>query len=177
MLSYDRGQGWEWSGTGGDRWQAFLFSWDAPHNLGDRILSTAGATGHLPEMCFTRAGMQLRQVYGRRWYHASGVPLVFKVYEFADRNVPIFVFACTWERGVEQRVEESFQIGGMASTKRAIQETYLRFRAGDRGIQDEVRVFKLGVWGPRTIGEAEVAFQQQLNQLVSPAAPGANARR
>ena len=168
MLNYDLGLGWEWQGGGAERWQAFSFSWNKPKTLAREITCTAAATGHQPELCFTKAGMQLRQMYGRKRYVANGVPLVFKVYEFADRNIPIFVFACTWERNAEQTTSEEEQLKGDPSTGHGIRQAIHQLVRGERGITDEVRVFKLGVWGPRTIGEAEASFQQQLNLLVQP---------
>ena len=95
------------------------------------------------------------------------------VYEFADRNIPIFVFACTWERNAEQTTSEEEELHGDPSTGRGIRQAIHQFVRGERGITDEVRVFKLGVWGPRTIGEAEASFQQQLNLLVQPMGAGA----
>ena len=166
MLNYDRGGGWEWQGGGGERWQAFHFTWDAPKTLMRRIACGSAATGHDPELCFTAAGMQLRKNHGKRRYVVNGVPLVFKEYEFVDRNVPIFVFSCIWERNAEQTTAEALEISGAPSTGRGLREAAARFKAGDRGITDEVRVFKLGVWGPRTIGEAETALQQQISALV-----------
>ncbi|MEY4387569.1 MAG: hypothetical protein RLY20_2852, partial [Verrucomicrobiota bacterium] len=167
MLSYDSGEGWEWQAGGGERWQAFYFVWDAPKSLAREITTTSAALGHQPEICFTRAGMQLRQVYGRKRYSANGIPLVFKVYEFMDRNVPIFVFACTWERNAEQAISDK-QLTGDPGTLNGIRQAIKLFMRGDRGVADEVRVLKFGVWGPRTIAEAEAAFQQQLDLLIFP---------
>jgi len=168
MLDYDIGSGWEWQGGGAERWQAFYFSWDKPKTLARRITCTHQALVHQPEICFTRAGMQVRQLYGKKRYLANGVPLVFKVYEFADRNIPIFVFACTWQANAIQLTTTEEKVQGDASTSRGIREAVYRYVHAERGVTDEVRVFKLGVWGPRTIGEAEASFQQQLNQLVQP---------
>lgn len=171
MLDYDRGSGWEWQGGGAERWQAFYFVWDEPKTLAREIACNSAATGHQPELCFTRAGMQLRQMFGRRRYVANGVPLVFKVYEFADRNIPIYVFSCTWERNAQQSTSDEEQLRGGPSTAHGIRQAIHQFTRGERGITDEVRVLKFGVWGPRTIGEAEASFQQQLNLLVQPANP------
>ena len=168
MLDYDRGSGWEWQGGGAERWQAFYFNWDKPKTLGRRIACTQQALVHQPEICFTRAGMQLHQLYGKKRYVANGVPLVFKVYEFADRNIPIFVFACTWQGNAIQLTTSEETVQGDASTSRGFREAVYRFVHAERGVTEEVRVFKLGVWGPRTIGEAEASFQQQLNLLVQP---------
>ena len=168
MLDYDRGSGWEWQGGGAERWQAFYFVWDEPKSLAREIACSTAATGHQPELCFTRAGMQLRQIYGKRRYMAGGVPLVFKVYEFADRNIPIYVFSCTWERNAPQSTSEEEQFKDNPSTIHGFRQAFHQFVHGERGITDEVRVFKLGVWGPRTIGEAEASFQQQINFLVQP---------
>jgi hypothetical protein len=57
-----------------------------------------------------------------------------------------------------------------ASSLHDISRAVEQLRRGERGVTDEVRVLKFGVWGPRTIGEAEAAFQQQLNQMIQPAA-------
>jgi exosortase len=169
LLAYDHGEGWE-TQDGPERWQGFYFRWDAPRSLGRRIICNEQVLGHQPEVCFTAAGMQVRQIYGPRRYTANGVPLVFKVYEFTDRNVPIFVFSCTWERGVEQRLDEGPRIEGEASTARGFREARLRLARGERGVVDEARVLKLGVWGPRTLAEAEAALLRQLERLIRPAA-------
>lgn len=170
LLAYDYGEGWE-TQDGPERWQGFYFRWDAPRSLGRRIICNEQVLGHQPEVCFTAAGMQVRQIYGHRRYTANGVPLVFKVYEFTDRNVPIFVFSCTWERGVEQRLDDGLRVEGEASTARGLREARLRLARGDRGVVDEARVLKLGVWGPRTLAEAEAALLRQLERLIRPAAP------
>ena len=125
---------------------------------------------HPPEVCFTAAGMELRQIYGKKQYIANGVPLVFKVYEFVDRNMPVFVFSCTWEKNVGQSLMEEGRTASDISTLGGMRMAIQKYAQGDRGITDEVRVLKLGVWGPRTIGEAEAAFQQQLNFLIRPKA-------
>jgi len=171
MLAYDHGEGWE-TQAGPERWQGFYFRWNAPRTLGRRIVCNTQVLGHQPEVCFTAAGMQVRQIYGHRQYVANGVPLVFKVYEFNDRNVPIFVFSCTWERGVEQALAEGLRIEGEATTGRGVREARLRLARGDRGVVDEARVLKLGVWGPRTLAEAEAALQHQLELLIRPGQAG-----
>lgn len=167
LLGYDRGAGWEWQGGGAERWQAFYFTWDKPHSLAREIACTSGATVHTPELCFTLAGMQLQHVFAKKIYQANGLQLVFKSYEFNDRGMPIFVFDCLWQRNVAQSVAEE-QLSGPPSTGRGIRQAFNRFKRGERGVTDEVRVLKFGVWGPRSLGEAEVAFQQQLNLLVAP---------
>jgi len=165
-LGYDRGDGREWRGGGGERWQAFYFVWDEPKTLSRRVACMVGALGHDPALCFTRAGMQLRQTCGKKRYVANGVPLVFEEYEFADRNVPIFVFSCAWERNEPLSSANELRTEGVNFSKDGLRELFSRLARGKRGVTDEVRVFKLGVWGPRTIDEAEAAFQQQLNLLV-----------
>ena len=169
VLKYDSAVGWEWQGGGFERWQAFYFVWDKPTTIARRIACISGAFGHQPEVCFTRAGMQLRRVYGNRRYQANGVDLVFSIYEFVDRNVPIFVFASTWERNAPLASAAEMNIEMVNFSGVGVRGVLDRIKMRERGVTDEVRVFKLGVWGPRTIGEAEAAFQQQLNSLVRPA--------
>jgi len=169
LLQFDQGTGWQWEGGGGERWQAFLFAWNRPKSLAQRIISTEASSSHQPETCFTAAGMQLRQTGGQKLYVVNGVPLVFKVYEFADRNVPIFVFACTWKRNAGSASFGEEQLAGEPSTTRGFHQAIRQLIEGRRGITDEVRVVKFGVWGLRTIEEAETSFQQQLNHLVQPA--------
>jgi hypothetical protein len=112
--------------------------------------------------------MTLRQKFVNKIYVANGVPLVFNTYEFVDRGASVFVFASLWERDSMPKLAEEPKVVGEASTMRAIREFINKVFRGDRGITGEARVFKLGVWGPRTLSEAEAAFQQQLNLLVRP---------
>ena len=168
VLGYDQGVGWRWEDGSSYRWQAFLFEWDAGRSLHRRIAAAVSATRHQPEDCFTAAGMQMRQKLPTRIYVANGIPLAFNAYEFVDRGASVFVFSSLWEQDSMPKVVEGPKVVAEASTLRAIRESFAKIRRGDRGIISESRVFKLGVWGPRTIGEAEAAFQQQLNLLVQP---------
>ena len=168
VLCFDQGVGWRWEDGSAYRWQAFLFEWDAGRSLHRRIAAAVSATRHQPEDCFTAAGMTLRQKFVNKIYVANGVPLVFNTYEFVDRGASVFVFASLWERDSMPKLAEEPKVVGEASTMRAIRESINKVFRGDRGITGEARVFKLGVWGPRTLSEAEAAFQQQLNLLVRP---------
>jgi exosortase len=176
VLCFDEGTGWRWEDGAGNRWQAFLFEWEASRSLHRRIAAGVSAVRHLPEHCFVSAGMQMRQKLGLKLYLVNGVPMTFNAYEFIDRGQSVFVFSSIWESSV-MPAAESPTFSAHPSTLGAVRASLEKVRAGERGVTGDVRVFKLGVWGPRTIGEAEVAFQQQLNQLVGPVAPGASARR
>jgi exosortase len=167
MLSYDRGGGWGWQGGGAERWQAFYFTWDPPKTLARKLVCYTAATVHKPEICFTAAGMQVRQFFGARRYVVNGVPLTFQVYEFNDRNIPIFVFSAIWHRNARD-ASGNFELRESPSTFEGIRLAAGYVLRGDRGITDEIRVLKLGVWGPRTLGEAEASFQRELQSLVHP---------
>lgn len=170
-LGFDQGAGWRWEDGSANRWQAFLFEWDASRSLHRRIAAAVSATRHQPEDCFPAAGMQLRQKLPRKTYVANGVPIAFNAYEFSDRGSSVFVFSALWEKDIIPKLAGELAVEEGPSTLSAIRTSVSRIARGDRGIVSESRVLKFGVWGPRTIAEAEAAFQQQLNALIFPVPP------
>lgn len=154
LMAFDEGRSAAWSDANGRLWHAFHFSWGPAQNSFDRIRVQL-AKSHRPEICLPASGQELREHRGVKVFRVKGLELPFQSFRFDDRGLPLFVYFCAWEDGLN---------GGPSFMRENVALRIAAAKAGSRSLSQ--RVLEVAVWGRMTNEEADQAFQQALEEMI-----------
>ncbi len=155
QLQFDRGDSALWQNADGTFWQFFHFRWEPASRLKDRV-RTQLSKSHRPEICLSANGWKLEKESEPTLVKVSGVPIIFRTYDFSSPAGAVFVFFSVREDATEIGVT-----GNMRETHAA------RWRAaweGNRGLGQ--RVIEIAISGATDLAEAEASLRQELPRIV-----------
>ncbi len=149
-LRYDEGLNGSWMEGENRRWQAIFLRW----NPGATAVHLA--KNHTPEVCLTAAGRNVEKGSELRTFQVGELQLPFRVYHILDADGGMYVFYCLWPDRAERREFDTTML------------TYAnRLAPVFAGIRNSgQRSLEVAVWGIPDRGEAEAAFQRELEKMI-----------
>lgn len=152
-IGFDEGRAATWTDRDGTHWTAFLFKWVA-----GPVRSRVLARVHRPENCFPQAGYKLEADRGTIAVKTNGLIVPFHALEFDYDGKPAHVFFCLWQDGLKASDQS---LSWLKWTRWSALQAVLR---GERNLGQ--RVLEVVVLGYPTLGDAEIAFRQRMEELI-----------
>jgi len=96
LLRYDEGKEAAWIDPDGSKWEAFYCNWQ-PGRVAGYL-----AKRHTPEICLPASGWNLVSGPELTMMNIKGLSLPMRSYVWGANGVPIYVFHCRWEAGLNE---------------------------------------------------------------------------